>query len=153
MNQVTLYGFYEETLLEDVSTIIANLYGDNDTTALSESIKNHPKFKQNFQLFAEFLFAKLQKSLAQHCEKVKLHPVEFYEIKITDGSVKADCNYNQESFDALMVLAYLPLNIEYRYESDHLGVNAHTYFWWEEQENEITYQKILELFDFSEQEV
>ncbi len=152
MNQVILYTFTEEIFLADIAAKIAKLHGNNDDIAVRETIKNHPKFKQNFQLFLEFLFDRLQKTLAQRCEKINLYPVEFGQITVTNGYVKADCNYKQGSFDAIMSMVYLPLHSKHDYSAKDLECAAHTYFWWEEQENEITYQKILELFDFASQE-
>lgn len=150
MNEVTLYGFYEETLLDDVSVIIANLHGDNDHDAVYDRIKNHPNFKQNYQLFAKHLFGRLETALDKHCEQINLFPVKFHELQTTNGYIKAVCDYDQNSFDAIMALAYLPLHSKYNYGADDLGVAPHTYFWWSELENDSTYAKILELFDFAE---
>lgn len=152
MNEVTLYTFNEWIFLEDVTVNIENLHKDKDHYAVYNSIKNHPKFEQNFQLFTEYLFDRLQKVLASHCEKVKLYPVEFYDIKITNGSVKADCNYNQESLDSIMSMVYLPLHSKYDYDAEDLECAVHTYFWWSELDNKDTYLKMMQLFDFAEQE-
>lgn len=153
MNPVILYSFSEDVFLEDITVVIANLHGDNDHNAVYNSIKNNPKFKQNFQLFVEHLFTRLQTALAQHCKQIKLHPVKFHELKITNDYVTAVCDYDQNSFDAIMSMVYLPLHSKYDYDAEDLEVAAHTYFWWSELDNDVTYLKILELFDFSEQEV
>lgn len=150
MGTVTLYGLSEDILLDDVTNVIANLHGENDHNAVRNSIKNHPNFEQNYQLFIEHLFTELQKELAMHCKKIKLRPsVEFSQAKIINGAPKATCNYSQDSFDALMALAYLPLHSKYDYGSDDLEVASHTYFWWEQLDSDFTYLKLLELFDIT----
>lgn len=150
MNTVTLYSLSENILLDDVTVIIANLHGENDHYSVRESIKNHPSFKKNYQLFIEHLFAELEKVLAEHCKKINLCPsVEFTQAKSIDGEPTATCNYSQASFDALMAMAYLPLHSKHNYGSENLEVACHTYFWWEQLESDFTYLKLLELFDIS----
>lgn len=150
MSTVMLYTFSEEVLLDDATVIIANLHGDNDHDAVYNHIKNHPKFKQNYQLFVEHLFTELQKSLAQHCKKINLRPsVEFSQGKSINGVLTATCNYNQTSFDALMAMAYLPLHNKHNYDNENLEIACHTYFWWEQLESDFTYLKLLKLFDIS----
>lgn len=153
MHPVILYSLTEDILLDDVTTIIGNLHGDNDRAAVRNSIKNHPNFAQNYQLFVEHLFTRLQTALARHCKQVKLPPVEFQKPKIANDVAVALCNYDQTNFDAIMAMVYLPLNSKYDYASEHLPTAYHTYFLWDELDDDITYMKILELFDFAEQEV
>lgn len=153
MNQVSLYTYDENIFLDDVTTIIANLHGENDHNAVRNSIKNHPNFEQNYQLFIEHLFTELQKELAKHCKKINLRPsVEFSQAESINGAPIATCNYSQATFDALMALAYLPLHSKYDYGSDDLEAASHTYFWWSELDSDFTYLKLLELFDFASQE-
>lgn len=147
---VTLYSLSEEILLNDATVIIANLHGDDDHNSVRESIKNHPNFKQNYQLFVEHLFTELQKALAEHCKKINLRPlVEFTQVKSINGVPTATCDYTQDSFDALMALAYLPLHSKYDYGGDDLEIASHTYFLWEQLDSDFTYLKLLELFDIS----
>lgn len=138
-------------ILDDITTIIANLHGNNNHKAVQEMIASHPKFNQNYQTFLVHVFKELEKKLAEQCKKLNLFPVEFSEIgeRHSNFNPVASCNYMQDSVDALMAFTFLSLNNKYDYASENLCVGCHTYFWWEQLESDFTYLKLLELFDIS----
>ena len=152
MNQVSLNTYDEDIFLADVTTIIANLYGDNDYDAVRNSIESHPDFENNYQKLVEYLFAVLEKKLAPICNQYKIEKLVFSSPHANGKIPTALCNHTQATFDVLMALTYMPLHRKYDHSSEDLKLSTHAYFWWEEQENDITCQKILELFDFASQE-
>lgn len=154
MTPVILYGLSEDTLLDDVTVIIANLHGDNDHTAVRNNIKNHPKFKQSYQKLVEHLFKVLEKKLAPTCNQYGVAEIGFFLPSVDNGNPTALCNYSQTRFDELMALAYMPLHeqyadFDYGYDCGREGleVAGHTYFLWEELDDEDTYPKIIKLFN------